>query len=357
MNPTPVGAIWLLLDSRGFGGVESHVLTLATALQGQGLPVRVVFLTDYGPHPLRAPLAERGIPFDVLAGGWGGLSSALAAAPPALLHTHGYKVGVFGRIAARLGRFACVSTYHAGEPGPGMVRYYNVLDRATAWLAGGIVAVSGPIASRLPRRTRVIDNFVPLAAAPTHLPRVAAFVGRLSHEKGPDLFCAMSVPLTESPDDQAPALRFVVYGDGPMRETLAAAYPLVSFAGQQASMEGRWGEVGLLCMTSRHEGLPMAALESMAHGVPVAAFAVGGLPGLIEAGRNGWLVPPLDQAAFTAAVRAWGALDAAGRQAVSAAARATIAARYTPEAVLPRLFEVYREAGWRPRRDPGGPAG
>ena len=152
-------------------------------------------------------------------------------------------------------------------------------------------------------------------------------------------------------------MRFVVYGDGPMREALEAAYPLVSFAGQQASMEGLWGEIGLLCMTSRHEGLPMAALESMAHGVPVAAFAVGGLPGLIEAGRNGWLVPPLDQAAFTAAVCAWEGFDAAGRQAVSAAARATIAARYTPEAVLPRLFEVYREAGWRPRVDPGGPAG
>jgi len=362
MTSTHAGSIWLLLDSRGFGGVESHVLALAAALQEQALPVRVVFLRDYGPHPMWPALVERGIAYDVLGGGWRGLSAALKAAPPALLHTHGYKVGLFGRILARLRRFPCVSTYHAGEPGPGMVRYYNVLDRATARLAGGIVAVSQPIAGRLPRRTRVIDNFVPLAAAPTQWPLVAGFVGRLSHEKGPDLFCALS----ESPRneiDHAPGdapdrqVRFVVYGDGPMRPALEAAHPRVRFAGQQPSMEAVWGEIGLLCMTSRHEGLPMAALEAMAHGVPVAAFAVGGLPGLIAPGRNGWLVPPLDLPGFHAAVRTWAGLDEAGRRESSDAARATIAARYTPQAVLPRLLAVYREAGWRPAddwRDQGG---
>jgi len=362
MTSTHAGSIWLLLDSRGFGGVESHVLALAAALQEQALPVRVVFLCDYGPHPMWPALAQRSIPYDVLGGGWRRLSAALKAAPPALLHTHGYKVGLFGRILGRLGRFPCVSTYHAGEPGPGMVRYYNVLDRATARLAGGIVAVSQPIASRLPRRTRVIDNFVPLAAVPTRWPLVAAFVGRLSHEKGPDLFCALS----ESPRDAvdtAPGgappeqVRFVVYGDGPMRPALEAAYPRVRFAGQQPSMEAVWGEIGLLCMTSRHEGLPMAALEAMAHGVPVAAFAVGGLPGLIEPGRNGWLAPALDVSGFRTAVRTWAGLDDAGRRDSSDAARATIAARYTPRAVLPRLLAVYREAGWRPAddwRDHGG---
>lgn len=340
MSQDRAGAIWLLLDSRGFGGVESHVATLAAALQDAGLPVRVVLLKDHGPHPLGPPLARLGIPCDVLAGGWRGLRAALAAAPPALLHTHGYKVGVFGRIAARLGRFPCVSTYHAGEPGPGMVRYYNILDRATARLAGGIVAVSAPIARRLPRRTRTIDNFVPLAPPPRTWAREAAFVGRLSEEKGPDLFCALSESL--------PDLDFVVYGDGPMRPALESAYPRVRFAGQQPSMEAVWGEIGLLCMTSRHEGLPMAALEAMAHGIPVAAFAVGGLPGLIAHGHNGWLAPPLEVAAFAAAVGAWAGLDADGRRAFSAAARSTIAARYTPQAVLPRLLAVYREAGWQP---------
>ncbi len=110
-----------------------------------------------------------------------------------------------------------MSTYHAGEPGPGMVRYYNILNRATAGLAGGIVAVSRPIAGRLPRRTRVIDNLVPLAAAPTQWTRDAGFVGRLSLEKCPDLFCRLS--------EQVPGVDFVVYRDGPLRAELQAALP------------------------------------------------------------------------------------------------------------------------------------
>ena len=339
MSPPVAGEVWLLLDSRSFGGVESHVLALAGALRAHRIPARVVFLKDHGPHPMLAALASAAIPYSVLPGGWRGLSAALAAAPPALLHTHGYKVGIFGRLLSRLRRFPCVSTYHAGEPGPGMVRYYNVLDRATARMAGGIVAVSRPIARRLPRRTRVIDNFVPLAPRSERGGREVAFVGRLSEEKGPDLFCGLSALV--------PGPEFVAYGDGPLRAELEAAHPAVRFAGQQPSMAGIWERVGLLCMSSRHEGLPMAALEAMAHGIPVAAFAVGGLPGLIEHGRNGWLAPPRDLPALAAAVRVWADLDAAGRTSMGEAARATIAARYTPEAVLPRLLAVYREAGWR----------
>jgi glycosyltransferase involved in cell wall biosynthesis len=338
MSLPVAGEVWLLLDSRSFGGVESHVLTLAGALRTHNIPARVVFLKDHGPHPMVPALAAAAIPYSVLAGGWRGLATVLAAAPPALLHTHGYKVGVFGRLLSRLRRFPCVSTYHAGEPGPGMVRYYNILDRATARLAGGIVAVSRPIARRLPRRTWVIDNFVPLAPQRDCSGREVAFVGRLSEEKGPDLFCALSALV--------PGPEFVVYGDGPLRAGLETAHPGVRFAGQQPSMAGVWGRIGLLCMSSRHEGLPMAALEAMAHEIPVAAFAVGGLPGLIEQGRNGWLAPPLDLAALAAAVRAWADLDEAGRSAIGAAARGTIAARYTPEAVLPRLLAVYREAGF-----------
>ena len=347
MSPPVGGEVWLLVDSRSFGGVESHLLALAGALRAHNIPARVVFLKDHGPHPLVPALAAAAIPYSVLAGGWRGLAGALAAAPPALLHTHGYKVGIYGRLLSRLRGFPCVSTYHAGEPGPGMVRYYNVLDRATARLAGGIVAVSAPIARRLPRRTRVIDNFVPLAPPREDVgedgAREVAFVGRLSEEKGPDLFCRLTAML---PGD-APLPPFVLYGDGPMRGELAALYPEVRFAGQQPSMTGVWDRIGLLCMSSRHEGLPMAALEAMAHGIPVAAFAVGALPGLIESGQNGWLAPPLDLPALAGAVRAWADLDAAGRARMSAAARATIAARYTPEAVLPRLLKVYREAGWR----------
>jgi glycosyltransferase involved in cell wall biosynthesis len=49
---------------------------------------------------------------------------------------------------------------------------------------------------------------------------------------------------------------------------------------------------------SRSEGLGTSVIDAMAIGVPPIAFAVGGLPEVIENGKSGILVPPGDVAAF-----------------------------------------------------------
>lgn len=54
----------------------------------------------------------------------------------------------------------------------------------------------------------------------------------------------------------------------------------------------------LYAMPSRAEGLGSAALLAMAHGVPVLATRVGGLPEVVEDERTGWLVPPDSPAAL-----------------------------------------------------------
>ena len=65
--------IWLLLDSRDLGGIESHVQQLAVGLAAAGQVPRVLFWADYGDHPLRAALDRAGIAHETLAGGFGGL--------------------------------------------------------------------------------------------------------------------------------------------------------------------------------------------------------------------------------------------------------------------------------------------
>ncbi len=84
--------IWLALDSRGLGGIESHVAELAAGLRAAGMLPRVLFLADHGPHPLRARLQRDGVAWEVLPkGGLRALWRRLRAGRPALLHTHGYK--------------------------------------------------------------------------------------------------------------------------------------------------------------------------------------------------------------------------------------------------------------------------
>ncbi len=338
-NQTAVPAqkeIWLLLDSRGMGGIESHVAALAEALCRSGHPACVVFLEDHGAHPLDARLDECGIPRRVLRGGFAGLRVALRERPM-LVHTHGYKAGLLGRLACRLAGVPVVSTFHSGDPGRGRVRLYDALDRWSAPLAPAI-AVSEEIAARVRGGAERVDNFVtlPAQAVGPHAGRVA-FVGRFAKEKGPHHFCTVAAAIGDG--------QFDLFGDGPLWDELEPTFgDIAAFHGAVDDMPQRWPEIGLLCMTSRHEGLPMAALEALAHGIPVAAFAVGGLPDLIEHGRNGWLVPPGDTAAMTATVAQWRLLPESTRQEIAAAARSTVASRYTPEAQLEHVLAVYERA-------------
>ncbi len=106
-----------LLDSRGIGGIETHVAILAATLHDAGRDAHVVLLRDYGGHSLAETLSRQGVPLNILAGGWRALWAALRERRPGLLHTHGYKAGVLGRMAGRLQGIPVVSSHHAGEPG------------------------------------------------------------------------------------------------------------------------------------------------------------------------------------------------------------------------------------------------
>ena len=114
----PVNMITLLLDSSGIGGIETHVATLFTALQHTGQPCEILFLKDHGENPFHAQLRSKEIPFAILKGGLLALVRRLKANKTSVLHTHGYKAGIIGRLAATMARRPVVSTFHAGERAP-----------------------------------------------------------------------------------------------------------------------------------------------------------------------------------------------------------------------------------------------
>lgn len=328
--------IWILLDSSKPGGIESHVLQLAEGLHNHDEDVTVVFLKRYGEHPLRNTLKQLGINTTDLDGRFTTLLKAIRNAHPSVLHTHGYKAGIFGRIASRLCHIPVVTTYHAGEITSGMLAFYDWLDRKTARLASLVFAVSPQIARRLPVAASVVDNFVDTNNIELSKGDQIAFVGRLSIEKGADYFLEVA--------KRFPKQTFHLYGDGPQADELKTTVSEnLVFHGQQDSMASIWSDISLLIMPSRHEGLPMAALEAMARGIPVLASDVGALDQLIDTGNNGWLVSPGDTDALAKNLQLYLNMNQQQKQAIQHAARKKISQRFSSEIAIPKLISSYAQ--------------
>ena len=88
------------------------------------------------------------------------------------------------------------------------------------------------------------------------------------------------------------------------------------------------------------EGTPNGIIEAMAHGVPVIASNVGGIPDIVDA-DSGILVPPGDAAALADAMATL-ANDPKRRNEMGAAARERHQRLFAPTVVVPLMLRVYQ---------------
>jgi len=91
------------------------------------------------------------------------------------------------------------------------------------------------------------------------------------------------------------------------------------------------------------EGFGRVIVEAQAMGRPVIATDHGGARETIKPGSTGWLVPPRDPAALSAAIAEALALDPAARADFAERARAHVAAEYSRELMCARTIDVYEE--------------
>lgn len=338
--------IWLLLDSRSFGGIETHVLELAKGLLAHNCQVKVVFSNEYHPTPpLETALNQCSIATMTLSRDYPNIhpllrlkeaiSSAAHNQRPAVIHTHGYKGSLLARVTRLLGytdSIRIVSSFHAGETPKGRVKFYDALDRFSAFLSEQRICVSRTIQSKLPYNSILVKNFVPKASLVSLSARNVAFVGRLSEEKGPDTFIEMATHF--------PNHTFDIYGSGPMESLLKEmASDNVHFHGHQSDMNSVWQNVDLLLITSRYEGLPMAALEAMSRGIPVVSFELGELPSVIDTGSNGWIASSREE--MITILGSWFSLSEAKRSQIKYHAQQTIELNYSTDVVIPTMLGVY----------------
>jgi glycosyltransferase involved in cell wall biosynthesis len=369
----------LLATVVDFGGIERVLLTLLKHME-KDVELWPVLYTrrDGGPNPFLQSLAAAGVAYHAIhvdASRWkylnpvrniGETLAHLKAGGFDLVHTHGYRADLVGLIAARRCGIPIVSTCHGFIAIDRNLTFYNKLDVFLLRYFDRVIAVSERMKCELVEKgldaakIQVIANAIQIGSQrerqeirTTTRARVGAgeeefvfgFVGRLSEEKGlRHLLEAFS--LRKAEDGR---WRLVLVGDGPQREALEKAigdlglHGKVALAGFQTDTAAWYSAMDAFVLPSLTEGTPMVVLEAMAHGVPVIATSVGGLPALIASGENGILVPPAQPSELLGAMRSLaGDRELRGKLAHNAAE--AVRRSYGVEDWVRKISQVYAAA-------------
>jgi glycosyltransferase involved in cell wall biosynthesis len=228
---------------------------------------------------------------------------------------------------------------------------------AKAWrtLVSAYIFISGAQRDLLspvglpPERSFVRHNFVPPPPVLTDLPirHQVAYVGRLDEPKGaPFLMRAWDGFRARRPQSR---LRLVVVGGGDLAEDVSrwgTKHPSVTTAGQVPRTEVSRvlaGSRAVIVPSQWEETFGMVAVEAMAAGTAAVASAHGAFPELVTPGVDGGLFPPSDVDALIDILadiddhpQRWDEYGSHARQ--------TYRDRFSPDAGLARLLEIYRFA-------------
>jgi glycosyltransferase involved in cell wall biosynthesis len=97
----------------------------------------------------------------------------------------------------------------------------------------------------------------------------------------------------------------------------------------------------IFILPSYNEGLPLSILEAMNYHLPIIATPVGGTAEVVHDGINGFLVAPGDQKAMCQRLMRF--IDNPDLITRMGSESARLITDYQPEAVLPRLNQLYTE--------------
>jgi glycosyltransferase involved in cell wall biosynthesis len=235
-----------------------------------------------------------------------------------IAHFHNSKMGIIGRIAARIARIPKV--------------YYTVhgwgLNRKTAGRMYGVLCLLERLAARCctetvfvsecDRKLGIRNRWVEIASSrliyngiseghgnkaglrktlgiPEEMP-VIVFTARLAEPKMPQFAITVADRLNRI------GIQFIllIIGDGPMMSECKSLIDKlglkdqVMLLGKRDNARALLQEADIFCLFSKWEGLPISILEAMFAGLPVVAIGVGGVPELVAHGSTGYLLNSFD---------------------------------------------------------------
>ena len=354
------------------GGPAKHVVWLTSGLQDAGFDTLLVtgtvpegeedmsyFADEAGVQPLYFPEMSREISLKDAVTVWN-LFRLFLRERPDIVHTHTAKAGTVGRAAGFLYRWLTpgaligkrreckfVHTYHGhvfhSYYGRSRTRLFLAIERLLArMITERLIVISKQQSVEIgetfrvgrPGQLKVIPLGLDLGLFAEHASRRAKFrqelcvpddailigiVGRLTEIKNHQMFLEVvwRLKLIDPALRRQGAVRFIVIGDGGLRQTLEMQSQQldldrdVIFVGGRKDPEYFYPALDVVALTSRNEGTPLTLIEAMANARPVVATSVGGVVDLlgdvVEDGpyqvcRRGIAVPPGDEDAFAAAL-------------------------------------------------------
>lgn len=358
------------LETVGSGGVEQRRLTLARQLDGARYEQSLVCTKAVGALPAR--FAEAGCPLHAV----GVFRGVLDREPyrqalrvvrefrPHIIHGAVFEGVSLATILGRLARVPVIIGEETSDPVNRRWRGHLLL-RLLGALSHQMVAVSPAVEQyllgrlHLPRsKVTLINNGVAEMAppdenqvralrerfelAPEHF--VIGTVGRLldRHKRVSDLLRALAALLPACPE-----ARLLVVGKGPdegMLRELAGQLGVaaqVRFAGYQADPQPCYALMDVFALASAMEAFGLVLVEAMQAGLPVVATRVGGIPGVVDEGASGLLVPPGQPPALAEALLAL-RRDPARRQSMGRAGRALATSNFGAERYVRDVDHLYQ---------------
>ena len=360
------------------GGLESHVYYLCRGLVKSGCRVSVVTsrskpeLPAYevmeGIEVWRTWLPERHTLGWAVHGAWSTPRLAQTARRADVVHAQAFQSVLPGVVARTANRIPLVSTWHTSHflERAASPFWRPIFQRLLKWSNHNLAASAeiADVAERLAPGVSVeaLTNGVETdifhrcePSLPAGKRRRIIVPRRLFEKNGVEFFLRAMPLIAERVNVEA-----VIVGDGPERdnlETLVASLELgrrVEFLGERRhdEMPGLLSSADLAVFPSLIEATSVAALESMACELPVAASNVGGLPEIVDSDVGG-LFEAGNPTALAATVTSL--LEREDLRALGAAARAKVVERWSNARLVDRHLEVYEgllSRGRKQVRDP-----
>jgi glycosyltransferase involved in cell wall biosynthesis len=187
---------------------------------------------------------------------------------------------------------------------------------------------------------------------------IVGFVGRLTEIKNISLFLKVAALYRERKTPDLPSLKFVIIGDGNLRENLkkeAGALGLkdvVTFLGNREDADVFYAGLDIVALTSLNEGTPLSLIEAMANEKAIISTSVGGvidLLGKIRAEKDGFRV--CERGASAASNDAEGfykgliylAENGVEREKMSAAGKAFVGENYSKQRLVRDITRLYQK--------------